>query len=258
MTATSSHPTLVEPVFEYLPGIRAGFSRKAAHLHNPNGRIPGLNTGYHTQASEADVYESRLRIYQEMGVVESQVAWLRQIHSTTVHHVTEGGEAGEADALVTRTPDVTLAIQVADCAALLCVDPIAGVIGAAHAGWRGAVGGVVLNTLEQMVSLGADSQNVHAWVSPCIGQARYEVGPEVGSRFPETLKQKGDGDRWMVDLKGLVRKQMLDFGLYESNLDLHPGCTYRDASNWYSYRREGERAGRMMALVMLEDGRPGL
>lgn len=243
---------LAEPALETLPGIHAWFSRKSATIHHPDTHIPGINVGFHTDAPESDVLKNRERLYSELGLEPSNVAWATQVHSSCVACVSTGGRVEEVDALVSATPGVTVAIQVADCAAVLLADPISGVIGAAHAGWRGAVEGVVSSTLTEMVRLGAVPERMSAWVSPCISSKRFEVGPEVAERFPDSLKRSGAGDRWFVDLKGLVRMQLLTAELLESNLEIHPGCTIRDVETWYSWRREGEKAGRMMALIGLD------
>lgn len=246
---------LAEPALASLPGIHAWFSRKSAAFHHPDAAIPGVNVGFHTDAPDSEVLENRESLYRELGLDSANVAWATQVHSSRVTCVSAGGRYEETDALVSVTPGITVAIQVADCAAVLLADPVAGVIAAAHAGWRGAVEGVVPATLTEMTRLGANPARLSAWVSPCIGSERFEVGPEVAERFPDTLKRAGTGDRWFVDLKGLVRRQLLTEGLLESNLEIHPGCTLRDARTWYSWRREREKAGRMMALIGLAPDR---
>ncbi|MEX0593708.1 MAG: peptidoglycan editing factor PgeF [Balneolaceae bacterium] len=248
---TDSKIRLAEPVLNSLSGVHAWVSLKAANLQHPGGHIPGINVGFHTDAPEQEIHANRERLYKELGLNSCNVAWATQVHSTRVMQVNHGGRFEETDALVSDVPGVTLAIQVADCAAVLLADPISGIVGAAHAGWRGAVEGVVPSVLAKMVERGAKPEHISAWVSPCIGSSRFEVGPEVADRFPVSLKRPGAGDRWYVDLKGLVRRQLLNEGLFETNLDIHPGCTVRDANSWYSWRRERTLSGRMMALIGL-------
>lgn len=170
------------------------------------------------------------------------------MHGTRVQTVTEGGTYPKTDGFVTRVPGLCLCIRVADCAALLLWDPEAGVAAAAHAGWRGAAGGIVDETLKAMEREGAAPTRIRTFVSPCISAVRYEVGEEVAGQFPDAFVYREDYVKPHVDLRKFLRQQLADAGVRTGRIEVHPGCTWNDPE-YHSYRRDGESAGRMAALI---------
>ena len=197
----------------------------------------------------AAVAENRARMAAALGVAPDRLLTPYQIHSPDVA-VVEGPWSEQtrprADALVTATPGLAIAVSTADCGPLLFADSQAGVIGAAHAGWRGALGGVIEATLEAMESLGAARRHITVALGPTIGQANYEVGPEFVERF---LQADADNARFfapsdraghaMFDLPGYIaaRAQAAGIGDFE-DLGL---CTYAAPERFYSYRRMTQR-----------------
>jgi polyphenol oxidase len=165
----------------------------------------------------------------------------------------------EADAMVTATPGVLLAILTADCQPVLFHDSVAGVVGAAHAGWRGAVDGVLEATVEAMEQLGARRGDIRAAIGPTISQRSYEVGPEFLDRFrdedPESARFfiHGPGDRMLFDLPGYGLSRLRAAGVGQAIWTGH--CTYRDAARFYSFRRTthaGEADyGRLISTIRL-------
>jgi YfiH family protein len=165
----------------------------------------------------------------------------------------------EADALVTATPGVILGILTADCQPVLFHDAGAGVIGAAHAGWRGAVDGILEATLDAMEGLGADRRHIHAVIGPSISQKAYEVGPEFFDRFrdedPESTRFfiNGAGGRMHFDLPGYGLHRLRAAGVGYAEWTGH--CTYSDPGRFYSYRRTthaGEADyGRLISTIRL-------
>jgi hypothetical protein len=170
-----------------------------------------------------------------------------------------GNSPDRADAMVTRTPGVALSILTADCQPVLFADPEAGVIGAAHAGWRGALDGVLSATVEAMVDLGATRSNILAVIGPTISQRAYEVGPEFFDDFmaenPENARffANGEGDRLLFDLPGLGLHKLRSAGVAEAEWTGH--CTYSDPKRFYSYRRATHEKqadyGRLIACIRL-------
>jgi polyphenol oxidase len=146
-----------------------------------------------------------------------------------------------ADALITDRPGLALAILTADCMPVLFADAQAGVIGAAHAGWRGALSGVLEATLDAMEELGADRDDIVAVIGPCISQRAYEVGPEVLAAFEgedddaARFFANGQGDRYLFDLPGLGLHRLRAAGVGHAEWTRH--CTYGDPDRFYSYRR---------------------
>lgn len=186
----------------------------------------------------------------------------RQIHSTTVVTLTERPDrtvAIEADAMVTNRPDLLLGTLTADCASILLADPDAGVIGAAHAGWKGAAGGIAYGTVLAMVALGADAKNIRAAIGPTISGANYEIGPETAEEIGR-LDAKAAGhisippgkSREHFDIPGFLQEQLLGAGVgLVSNLDI---CTYANPAVYFSHRwatHNGTATGRQIAIIGL-------
>ncbi|XUU61308.1 peptidoglycan editing factor PgeF [Erythrobacter sp. HA6-11] len=188
--------------------------------------------------------------------------WLKQVHSPDVLHVTRPfpeGERPEVDAMVTTTQGLKLAIVTADCAPVLLEDRSAGVIGAAHAGWRGAHGGVLENTVEAMVALGASTENITVAIGPCIAQKSYEVDEGFRAQFkPEDEQFFANGKRghFQFDLEGYCAKRVALAGV--ARLDCLGVDTYSSVDELYSYRRATHKGaptdGRQVSLIALSGG----
>ncbi len=208
-----------------------------------SGIFQGLNCGFGSTDQTEAVTLNRTRVAQAMGVDLAQLASVHQYHSPVVLTVTGplGPDRPKADAMVSNTPDTALGILTADCAPVLFADVEAGVVGAAHAGWQGALGGVLEATLDAMEVLGAKRANTTAVIGPCISQSAYEVGPEFMDSFmdddPDNSRffAGGVGDRVQFDLPsyGLHRLRRANVG----SAEWIRHCTYSDAARFYSYRR---------------------
>ncbi len=227
------------------------------------GVYASLNGGVGSDDRPAAVAENRARMAAALGVAPDRLLTPYQIHSPDVAVVespwTEQTRP-RADALVTNTPGLAIGVSTADCGPLLFADSQAGVIGAAHAGWRGALTGVIEATLDAMESLGADRTHVTVALGPTISQANYEVGPEFVERF---LAANADNARFftpsnrashaMFDLPGYIaaRAERAGIGDFE-DLGL---CTYAEPERFYSYRRMTQRGepdyGRHISAITL-------
>src|SRR5262245_8056660 len=166
------------------PRVRHGFFTRQGGVSA--GLYASLNCGYGSNDEPSKVTENRRRALALIGLPAEALATTYQIHSADVAEVTKPWPLDarpRVDAMVTTRPGIALGISTADCAPVLLADPVAGVIGAAHAGWRGAVTGVVEATVQRMSELGADPRRIHAAVGPCIAQTSYEVGPEFPLPF---------------------------------------------------------------------------
>ena len=243
------------PEFEHISwkpaaGIEAAFSLKNPRW-NTDSHIPGLNLGYNTSEDDAITTRNRLEWIKSAGGRPELTSWGIQVHQDNVQLVNEPGVFPNTDALVTKRSGHSLAIFVADCAAVLLADSEAGVIGAAHAGWKGAVADIVPKTVVAMEKLGAQPSRIKAFISPCISLAKFEVGEEVADRFPEQFADRSR-TKPHVDLKGFVMQQLLDAGLSTEAITLSKECTVGDPKAFYSFRREKQQSGRMMALITLK------
>ncbi len=233
------------------------FSRKGGAS---SGIFSGLNCGTGSTDQTEAVAINRARVAQAMQVPTNNLMGVHQIHSADVLTVTEPDtRRPKADAMVTATEGVALSVLSADCQPVLFSDPIAGVIGAAHAGWRGALDGVLDQTVEAMLALGAKRSNISAVIGPCISQRAYEVGPEFMDSFvnedPENARffAAGHEDRMQFDLPAFGLKCLRATGIANAEWTRH--CTYSDPDRFYSYRRSVHQKeadyGRLIAAISL-------
>jgi YfiH family protein len=185
----------------------------------------------------------------------------KQVHSTTVVTLTDRPQGVvEADAMVTNRSDLLLGILTADCAPVLFADPDAGIVGAAHAGWKGAAGGIVNGTVLAMVGLGADPRNIRAAIGPTISSRNYEVGPETAAQIVALDKAAAahisipEGKtREHFDIPGLLMEQLFGAGVgLVSDLGM---CTYASPGVFFSHRyatHHGTTTGRQIAIIGLK------
>lgn len=243
------------------PGINhAFFSRKGGVS---TGLYAGLNIGLGSDDKRDHVLENRSRASDRFSLPLEQLVTPHQIHSAHVLTVSApfSKDADKrADALVTDQPDLILGIATADCGPVLFADPKARVIGAAHAGWKGAIGGVLDNTLAAMEQLGADRGNITAVLGPTISQQAYEVGPEFRARFltdnliyESYFTPSEKEGHFMFDLPAFIVDRLNAAGVAKAtSLDL---CTYGDEERFYSYRRATHRKepdyGRLLSAIAL-------
>jgi YfiH family protein len=222
----------------------------------------GLNVGYGSGDDSELIAENRRRAIAAV-LSDAQLATVHQVHSPTVVYAEQPwpqDERPHADAMVTDRPGLLLGVLTADCAPVLFADEGAGVVGAAHAGWRGAVGGVTDATIEAMERLGARRERIAAVVGPCIAQPSYEVDEGFRSRFEEEDSANhrffvpGPAGKPHFDLPGYVLHRLQSAGIGRAEaLDLD---TYSDTDRFYSYRRSthlGEPSyGRQIGMIGLK------
>ncbi|WP_138429489.1 peptidoglycan editing factor PgeF [Fodinibius saliphilus] len=233
-------------------GVRAWFTLKNNQYRKQNS-IAGLNLGYNTSEKKEVVTQNRLNLLSSLEVNKEWVAFADQVHSNRVRIVIQGGTFPNTDGLITSVPGLTIAIQVADCAAILLWDAESKTIGALHAGWRGAVGDIVPKGINDMADQGADPQNMKAFVSPCISLKNFEVGIEVAEQFPDNFVDYEHFEKPHVDLRRFIRNQLQEGGIPQKHIEVAPGCTFEDKERFYSFRREGKKSGRMMALIQITE-----
>lgn len=244
---------------DLLAPLRHGFFTRRGGASS--GVFEGLNCGYGSSDQRDMVAINRRRVAAAMEVDADRLVTVHQTHSARVAHVTApfATPRPEADAMVTSVPGLALAILTADCQPVLFADPQAGVIGAAHAGWRGALDGVLEATIDAMETEGARRDRIAAVIGPSISQRNYEVGPDLVERFidddPETARffAGGPGDRAQFDLPGFGLWRMRAAGIGAAQWTRH--CTYDDEARFFSYRRSCHRReadyGRLISAIRL-------
>ena len=249
--------------FNELSGVRHGFLTRRGGISG--GIYASLNCGPGSGDDRDSVVENRRRAMAALDAPDAPLCTVHQVHSPTAVRVDEPwglGQGPKADAMVTDRRGVALGILTADCAPVLFAAPRAGVVGAAHAGWRGALTGVLQSTVEAMEALGAARDRITAGVGPCIGRSAYEVGPE----FPGPFLEQADDNRdffqpaareghFLFDLRGYIARQLKRLGVG----DVHalPCDTYTEEGRFFSYRRACHRGegdyGRLLSAIYLED-----
>ncbi len=226
-----------------LPGLRHGFLTRRGGVSD--GLYASLNCGLGSKDDQAAVVENRARALRKAGLAPGSLATAYQIHSAKVAVVDDGWDESErpqVDGLVTRTHGKSLGILTADCVPVLFADPEAGVIGAAHAGWKGAIGGVLHETVAAMERLGATRTRIQAGIGPAIAQKSYEVGPE----FPQPFIDRDRANarffttssrcrHFMFDLVGFVERELTVLGLACVTVAGNDTCAETD--DFFSYRR---------------------
>ncbi len=243
---------LIEPViFKPHKDVEACFTEKNTDISGKGTKVPGLNLGLNTEEGQTAVEENVKKLFKHLDWDYSRLTLARQVHGNHVEFVKKPGIYENTDALVTNRPGLILGIQVADCAAVLLAAPEYGIIGAAHAGWRGALAGIVAQTVSKMKKLGARRDRMIAFISPCISLENFEVGTEVAEKFPDQFVDYESYDKPHIDLKSYIRHRLLEEGLLGNHIEVSPYCTMNDSARFYSYRRERNNAGRMLGLIKL-------
>lgn len=244
-----------------LPGIRHGFFTRQGGISR--GLYASLNCGQGSKDDPVAVVENRARVAAHLGGFGDDVQTVYQTHSATalaVDRLTPRDRIPPADGLVTRTRGLVIGILTADCAPVLLADAEAGVVGAAHAGWRGALGGILEATVAAMEGLGADRSRIFAAVGPSIGAPCYEVGPEFVAAFeaaePENARFFAVPEGRQTphfDLPAYVTHRLGRLGL--SGAERQAPCTYENESMFFSFRRATHRKepdyGRQISAIVV-------
>jgi polyphenol oxidase len=229
------------------------------------GIYAGLNTGTGSDDSRKAVLENRARAARYLGVAPDRLATPHQVHGTDPVVVEEAwapGKGPKADAVITRQPGLAVGVGSADCGPVLFADPQARVVAAAHAGWKGALSGILESTVAGMERLGAERGRIVAVLGPTISVKAYEVGPEFVARFtatdPENERFFGASDRpghSLFDLPAFIVARLNRAGVEQAHaVGL---CTYDDAARFFSYRRATHRGepdyGRLLSAICLTE-----
>jgi YfiH family protein len=242
-----------------VPGISHGF------FGREGGRSKGDFASNNMSIAQGDnpdlvVSNRSSAAYAMGGYGIKDLVVFRQVHSTKVVTLTERHDPGvaiEADAMVTNRDDLLLGILTADCSPVLLADPEARIVGAVHAGWKGAAGGILYATVMGMVALGADPRNIRAAIGPTISGANYEIGPELAAQITALDKSAAghisvpEGkSREHFDIPGLLQEQLFAAGVgLVGDLGL---CTYADPARFFSHRyatHQGTTTGRQIAVI---------
>lgn len=244
-----------------LPGLRHGFFTREGGVSG--SLYTSLNCGPGSSDAPSHVGENRARVAKHLRATEPEVVTLYQTHSAialAVERQVPANGRPKADALVTRTPGLAIGSLTADCTPVLFADPHARVVGAAHAGWRGATAGILESAIAEMERLGGSRARIFAAIGPSINQAAYEVGPEFKAAL---IEESNENARFFCqnepngcphfDLPGYVESRLEAAGL--AGIERQSPCTYANESLFYSFRRSKHRGeadyGRQISAIVV-------
>ncbi len=258
---TSMPDPIRSPLLETNNRIAHGFFTRQGGVSS--GIYDSLNVGAGSKDEPQNVAENRRRVAAYFDLPSENLQTLYQVHSPTVLTITEAlpSPRPQADAMVTNVPGLILGALSADCGPVLFCEPEAGIIGSAHAGWRGALSGVLENTVQAIIDLGGERSKIRAVLGPCIGQDNYEVGSEFVEEFTardrtyeQYFRPSTDPARKMFDLWSFIVDRLSSCGIEAASLDL---CTYADEARFFSYRRTTHRKepdyGRQIAAIAIRE-----
>lgn len=227
------------------------------------GIYKGLNCGLGSMDNKKIINRNRVLVANSMGISQSRLVFVHQVHSSDVITIKNKIHTSpvKGDALVTANKKIALSILTADCQPVLFLDKKNGIIGAAHAGWKGAFTGILQNTIKSMKAIGSEPDHISVTIGPSISQKNYEVGPEFFDtlckdyKYNEKFFFKGNKDRFHFDLVGYSIYQIKKSGVRKVNYV--DSCTYENPDLYFSYRRSVHKSepdyGRMISTIMLED-----
>ena len=253
---------VVSDMLSAVPGIRHGFFTREGGVSA--GIHAGLNVGLGSADDPARVAENRRRVASWLGLPDATLSTPHQVHSADAVAISAPLDADHrptADAVVTNTPGLIVGVLTADCGPVLFADTRNRVVAAAHAGWKGALTGILEATIDKMVANGAETGSIKAVLGPSISQENYEVGPEFRERFLEAGTENrtffvasGRHNHFRFDLPAYIMARLRAAGVASA----HTGhCTYGDEARFYSYRRTTHRSepdyGRQISAIVIED-----
>ena len=230
-----------------------------------DGVYATLNLGMNRGDDVNRVKENWRRYLETAGIFEKEFVCGSQVHGRNVHIATKAdarpaygpGELIEADGYVTKESKLPLAIFTADCVPVLMEDPVEGVVGAIHCGWRSTVADIEGEAVKRFTELGSTPANIHATIGPAIDSCCFEVGPEVIEAVQNLLDSKAeafytakDNGKFMLDLRGVVKARLTALGLKPENIDICGGCTMSEPNLYFSHRYSQGVRGSLAAVIM--------
>ncbi len=210
-----------------------------------------LTTDVHSVFSFNPDGKTRFSIACDAGFSPNSLAVPKQVHSTEVKWVDTPGEYSGIDGLITSSTDLILTLKVADCVPVYFFEQTQHMIGLVHSGWRGTVGGIIINIVKLMQKHGAAIGEILVYMGPAIGGCCYEVDAEVADSFDNESKLKVNNRKWKIDLHKQIRLQLIEAGISVGNIQASDICTY-ESKACHSYRRDSYEAGRMYAFMSVK------
>jgi hypothetical protein len=236
-------------IFRPLTNVASAMSTK---LGGTNFLPFGMNLSFKVGDRDESVKANRQQFFAALGTNAEQVIQPNQVHSSTIVDASSFDGGVECDGLVTNQTGRYLAISVADCSPILLASKNGNVVAAVHAGWRGTAKGIVpkaVKTMQEQFRIGPDE--ILAWIGPSASACCYQVGQEVADQFAPS-EVRTEAGRHFLNLKLANRNQLLEAGLAERNIEIHPACTICEKETFHSFRRDASRSGRMLAIIGIQ------
>ena len=210
-----------------------------------------LNLGLSTKDDPNDVAHNRHQFFNAIGINEKNIASSGQVHGKAILIAEKAGRYQGYDAIVTNNKNLFVAVSIADCCPILLYDKVHHAVAAIHAGWRGTVTGIVRETLCKMQSaFGTEGADTLAYIGTCIAAKSFEVGADVASQFDNRfISVTNTSGKFLADIKTANLQQLLDFGVPLDSIEISPYCTVLNNNEYFSYRKEGQESGRMLAVI---------
>jgi YfiH family protein len=242
----SHHSLVTSTLLSKHSNVKCGISTRTGGV---SPEPYGMNLSFNVGDVREQVLENRRRLFALFGTTSDRVAVPRQQHTANSRRVSVGGSYEECDALMTDVANVFLAVSVADCTPIFLCDTVRQVVAAVHAGWRGTEQGILMRTMEALMSeYGSGPQNILAFIGPSAGSCCYEVGKDVADKFEEEFKSHRS-NKIYLDIKSANKQQLIRSGIAEHNIEVSGDCTICNPALYHSYRRDKEKSGRMMGLI---------
>lgn len=242
-------PIIFSEKFSRYNEIKFGFStRKGGISSEPYG----MNLSFNVGDERLNVLGNRERFFGALDIGLDELVIPRQVQGGLIRRVYTQGGYDACDGLITNSKGVFLTISAADCLSIFMFDPIRKAIGAVHAGWRGSSMNIVGRAVKLMgEEFETDASDLIVYVGPAAGICCYEVGEEVANNFKEEFLVRGNTQNPHLDLKLHTKIELIDSGVVESNIEISKFCTICMLELFHSYRRDGEKSGRMMGVMGL-------
>ena len=205
--------------------------------------------GMFPRAGKVNIVDERKHLAELADIPSETLAFGHQIHSSIVNVVETRGYAGEGDGLITKTAEVVLTVQVADCVPLFIHSRDSCTLGLFHAGWRGALAGIIEEGISLMASqCDAVPSQMEALLGPSIGPCCYEIRGDVSTYFPDLFLRKKNKEHSFLDLPGFVKEKLMSAGISADNIYMDGRCTFCSEQHFHSFRRDGAAAGRIICF----------
>lgn len=242
----------IPKIFEQFPDLLAiETTRHGGISQRP---YASLNLGFNAGDDLDTVKKNRKLLYDSLGIREKRVVYTNQIHKDGILVATRCGAYDGYDALITQNKNAYLSITIADCTPILIYDPVEKVVAAIHAGWKGTVAQIVAKTVQRMEStFKTKAANCFAYIGTCIDERSFEVDNDVAQAFTYQFKRfDTHRKKFFVDLKQANKAQLINSGIPENQIEISPYSTVQHNRDFFSYRKEKGKTGRMMVMIGLK------